>query len=186
MASINLLPWRAERRIQRTKEFHLMLIATALLSAAIVFSVYGFYMERIAYQNERNEFLNAEIRTLNSKINEIEKIRTARVRLIERMNLIQNLQGNRPVIVRMFDTMARLVPDDLYFTEVSLRGDQVSIKGMAKSNNRVATLMRNFDQSEWFKDPALIRVVAKDNQLNEFEISLTRIVTPAGVEANDG
>lgn len=180
MPSINLLPWRAERRVQRQKEFHLMLGVTALIAAVIVFAVYMFYMDSLAYQNDRNEFLNSEIRVLNNKIREIERLRTARARLIDRMNLIQDLQGNRPVIVRMFDTMARIIPDDLYFTEVSLRGEKVVIKGMAKSNNRVATLMRNFDQSDWFADPALIRVVAKDSHLNEFEISLTRVVSPAG------
>jgi type IV pilus assembly protein PilN len=85
------------------------------------------------------------------------------------------LQGNRPVIVRLFDELARSVPEDLYYTSLSVVGSRVSVKGVAKSNNRVAALMRNFDESEWFADPALLGVKAVANGSNEFEVSVRRV-----------
>lgn len=85
------------------------------------------------------------------------------------------MQGNRPVIVRVFDEVARSIPDDLFFTELSVKGESVIVGGLAKSNNRVAALMRNFDQSEWFTDPVLISVRATQKGTNEFKVSMKRV-----------
>ena len=91
------------------------------------------------------------------------------------MKLIQDLQGNRPIIVRLFDEIARSMPDDLYFTSLDIKGTQVSVKGRAKSNNRVAALMRNFDDSDWFDAPNLISVKAEKNDYNTFECTMTQV-----------
>jgi type IV pilus assembly protein PilN len=89
--------------------------------------------------------------------------------------LIQNLQGNRPIIVRLFDEVARSIPDDLYFVSLDIKGNQVSVKGRAKSNNRVAALMRNFDDSDWFDSPNLISVKAEKGGYNTFEVTMTQV-----------
>ena len=78
------------------------------------------------------------------------------------------------MIVRLFDELVRIVPDDLYFTSIEVRGNDMRVVGVAKSNSRVATLMRNFDQSDWFAEPTLIRVHAKGEGLSDFEITLKR------------
>merc|ERR1711879_307349 len=106
-------------------------------------------------------YLKDEIKVLDARIIEIRDLRDTRKQLVERMELIQDLQGNRPVIVRIFDEVVRAVPEDLYFTSLSVEKEAVKVAGVAKSNNRVAALMRNFDQSDWFADPALLGVQAK-------------------------
>jgi len=88
------------------------------------------------------------------------------------MELIQNLQGNRPIIVRLFDEFARTVPDDLYFTKVEINGVNAKVTGRAKSNNRVAALMRNLDNSDWFTSPNLISVKAEEGGYNSFEVTM--------------
>ena len=70
--------------------------------------------------------------------------------------------------------MARAVPDDLYFTDISIKGTNVLVKGVAKSNNSVSALMRNFDQSDWFTNPALVKVHSKSDSEKIFEVTLTR------------
>ena len=91
------------------------------------------------------------------------------------MELIQALQGNRPVIVRIFDEVARSVPEDLYFTTLKVEGNKVRVTGVASSNNRLSALMRRFDESDWFRDPSLIKVQAKAQGVNEFEIIMTKV-----------
>lgn len=182
MANINLLPWRAERRKRRQKDFYGVIGLVAGLAGFILFSVHGYYSEAVENQNRRNAFITSETKVLDAKIEEISALRETRQKLIERMELIQALQGNRPIIVRIFDEMARGVPDDLFFTSVSIKGTAVTVKGVAKSNNRVAALMRNFDQSEWFAEPALIRVQAKGDGVNEFEVTMKRVQPKAAEE----
>lgn len=175
MANINLLPWRAERRQKRQQEFYGVIGLVVLVAGFIVFSVHGYYSDAIDNQNRRNSFITTETKVLDAKIAEISALRETRQQLIERMELIQALQGNRPIIVRVFDEMVRAVPEDLYFSAVTIKGTDVNIKGMAKSNNRVAALMRNFAQSDWFAEPSLVRVQAKGEGMNEFEITMKRV-----------
>ena len=56
--------------------------------------------------------------------------------------VIQNLQGNRPEIVKLFDEFVRAAPDGVYFVQMERKGLNVSLEGFAESNNRVSALMR--------------------------------------------
>lgn len=175
MANINLLPWREALREKRQKEFYGVIFLVVVAALAIVLGIKSIFDGEISHQNNRNGMLQREIGVLDGQIKEIRNLRKTRKELIERMELIQALQGNRPVIVRLFDEMVRSVPEDLIFTAISVEGNLVNLKGLAKSNNRVAALMRNFDESEWFSDPKLIKVKSKSEGANEFEVSVMRV-----------
>jgi type IV pilus assembly protein PilN len=69
--------------------------------------------------------------------------------------VIQELQGNRPVIVRIFDEMVRTLAKGVYFTSAKLEGKNISVEGTAESNNRISSLMCNLDASDWFESPNL-------------------------------
>jgi type IV pilus assembly protein PilN len=109
----------------------------------------------IESQRIRNNMLQREITQLEQKVDEIKDLRKRREELIGRMDVIQSLQGDRPQIVRVFDDIVRKVPDGVYFTEVKREGSQISVSGVAESNNRVSSLMRQLDESEWFDSPNL-------------------------------
>ena len=175
MAKINLLPWREELRKERQQEFIGIVVAVAIAAAALVWFVTGIIEGQYKNQKVRNSFIQQEMSVLSEQISEIQALRDKREQLLERMQLIQNLQGNRPIIVRLFDEVARSIPDDLYFTSLDIKGHQVSVKGRAKSNNRVAALMRNFDESDWFDAPNLISVKAEKGGYNTFEVTMTQV-----------
>ena len=65
MAKINLLPWRAERRREREREFYMML-GLAALAAVGVLLVWWYWMTlALDNQDSRNAFLRAEIKELD-------------------------------------------------------------------------------------------------------------------------
>ena len=100
------------------------------------------------------------------------------MQLLERMEVIQNLQGDRPIIVRVFDQVARAVPDGVLFLELRLVNRELSVIGASENNNKISTLMRNFDESDWFDDPNLtaVRKIYKDGQQwNEFDLTIRRV-----------
>lgn len=91
------------------------------------------------------------------------------------MQVIQDLQGKRPVIVRVFDELVRTLPDGLFYTDLKRTGDQIDIVGMAESNSRVSTLMRQFEESDWFTDPNLSNVSAAESRragYSQFNLSV--------------
>ena len=160
MARINLLPWREQLREERKKEFLTILALVVLFAGALVFLGDRYVNGRIDHQNERNAFLKKEITLLDARIKEIEELQARRAQLLDRMKIIEDLQGKRPIIVRVFDELARTLPDGVYFSELAMKGAELSVKGGAESNSRVSNLMRQMDGSEWLTAPNLTAVKA--------------------------
>ena len=74
MARINLLPWRAERRKQRQREFYAMLGFAAVAGVVLSFLLWFYYSQQISGQEERNGFLRAEIEKVKEQNKKIYKI----------------------------------------------------------------------------------------------------------------
>ncbi|GAP66115.1 Tfp pilus assembly protein PilN [Mizugakiibacter sediminis] len=160
MARINLLPWRAERRKQREREFYMQLGIAA--AAAVVVLLWVFWMgARIDNQNERNAYLQDEIKQLDAKIAEIKDLERTRSRLLARKQIIEQLQANRSQMVHLFDELVKTIPDGVRLTGLKQTGDQLSLEGVAQSNAAVATYMRNIEASPWLGHADLTRTENK-------------------------
>ena len=161
MAEINLLPWRDERRAELKQEFLAVLGVVVAFAGLVVFLMDIFVSGQIQNQIDRNAYLQDNISALNKQVEEIREMQRKRTQLLDRMTVIQELQGNRPVIVRILDQLVRTVPDGVFYTDVTARGQVITISGIAESNNRVSSLMRRLDASDWFKEPNLEGVKAE-------------------------
>ncbi len=162
MARINLLPWREEYRQEKKKEFISQLIAVCLFSGLIAFGWITIVESAIKKQNARNSLLSQEIKSLESQVKEINELKSERDKLIARMKVIQDLQGTRPTIVHYFDEMVKAVPNGVFVNSIKRTGNIVAIDGVAESNNRVSSFMRNLDRSDWFSEPNLKSVVSDE------------------------
>lgn len=187
MAKINLLPWREQRREQQRKEF--LAVLGGVAAAGLLVALIGHLLVngQIDYQNERNQYLKTHIAALDKQVAEIKELQARRNQLIDRMKVIGDLQGTRPLIVRIFDEIVRTLPDGVYFRGMERTGQQITIRGTAESNNRVSSLMRRLDASEWFSEPTLKGVKANPGfgeQANDFDLTVK--VSMPGVTAEDG
>jgi type IV pilus assembly protein PilN len=155
MARINLLPWREWERERKRKEFFGNLAGVLVAAVALVLLA-GWYLDgELETQQARNAFLEREIAGLDERIAEIQRLQETRNQLLARMRVIQELQGNRPVIVRVFDEMVRTLAKGVHFQTLEMQSNRLAVAGVAESNNRISTLMRNLDNSDWFANPNL-------------------------------
>ncbi|WP_045857376.1 PilN domain-containing protein [Teredinibacter purpureus] len=180
MAQINLLPWREEHRREKKKEFLTQLGGVCLLAIGVAYLWVQAVDGAIATQNTRNSMLNTEIGLLEKQVSEIKDLKKKRRELLDRMKVIQDLEGKRSIIVHYFDEFAKSVPDGVYITTLSKNGNIISIDGVSESTNRVSTFMRQLDDSEWFADPNLKSVVAAPqhgSQASTFQMQL-KVVLP--------
>lgn len=181
MATINLLPWREERRQMVKQQFLVILGGVAAVGVLLVLLAMSIVNSAISAQNDRNAYLQQHINKLNKEVAEIKGLEKRRQQLIDRMTIIQDLQGTRPLIVRVFDEMVRTLPDGLFYTSLNRRDKRIQVEGVAESNNRVSSLMRKLDASPWFTDPNLTAVnsaSAFGDQASSFKLSY-RISAPA-------
>src|SRR5690554_353116 len=180
MARINLLPWREQLREERKQRFLVTLVGVLIVAGGMVFLADQYLNAAITQQNARNEFVRKEISALDARIKEISELKTRRQQLVERMKIIQDLQGNRPIAARVFDQLVRTLPDGVHFTDLKMVGKSISIEGAAESNNLVSSLMRNHDDSEWLAAPNLTSVTAESadklDQRNTFKLTVQQTV----------
>lgn len=160
MASINLLPWREERRAELKKQFISALGLAALAAILTVLLADRVVSAQINHQQQRNNHLQTYIAELDAEVAEIRDLQRKRTQLIERMRVIQELQGNRPIIVRIMDQLVRTIPDGVFYTDLNTRSGTIAIQGVAESNNRVSSLMRRLEASDWLEEPNLDAVRA--------------------------
>jgi len=176
MAHLNLLPWRAELRKERETRFAIAGMVSLAITVAIFFGVYTYIESTIAWQKQRNAYLQEEIKQADEKIAEIKDLATKRKGLFDRMDVIQKLQGNRHQVVHLFDEMVNTLPGDLYYRSFVQNGDKITLKGTAKSNALVSEVMQNIDASPWLKNPSLKIIRAEigkgDRKVSEFEMSI--------------
>ncbi|WP_444934676.1 PilN domain-containing protein [Microbulbifer sp. JTAC008] len=175
MAKINLLPWRQEYRAQKQKEFQQLALLVFIAAAAAMFSWKKTADLQVIEQGERNQILQARISELNVQVREIKDLKKRRQELIDRMRVIQELQGNRPLAVRYFDEIVQATPEGLWLSEMKREGDRLDLFGVAESNNRVSSFMRNLDHSDWYEAPQLTGVTATPQygeQASEFQLTV--------------
>jgi type IV pilus assembly protein PilN len=149
MAHVNLLPWRAERRKLREREFYGQLGAAFVAGLGFVL-LWALWMgARIDNQNDRNSMLQAEIKQLDVKIDKIKELDKVRDHLLARKQIIEQLQADRSQMVHLFDELVKTIPSSVRLTAIKQTGDIMSLDGVAQSNASVAEYMRNIEASPW-------------------------------------
>jgi type IV pilus assembly protein PilN len=163
MARINLLPWRAERRELRKREFFIQLGVAAAVAVVVVI-LWGLFMDaRIGSQNDRNDYLTGEIKQLDAKIAEIKDLQKTKSQLLARKQIIEQLQENRAQMVHLFDELVKTIPDGARLTSFKQNGDVLTLDGVAQSNATVAEYMRKIEASPWLGSADLVRTENKHN-----------------------
>jgi len=158
MIRVNLLPHRQIRREARQREFGLMALFFAIAAAAIIFLGYTFINAKINAQMERNARLDAAIVKLDKEIADIKDLKDQISTMLERKQVVENLQTNRSQAVVVLDELSRQLPEGMYLKSIRQQGNVISIDGIADTNARVATLVRNLSTSNWMELPSLVEI----------------------------
>lgn len=188
LTRINLLPWREELRQEQKKQFALMGVMTCVLAVAIVGLIHFQMQNKIDYQDSRNRFMTNEIAKVDEEIKEISELQKVRRSLVERMEVIQDLQGSRPSIVHLFTEIVSTVPNGVYLETLAQTGSNLEVNGEAESNARVSTYMRNLQASDWLKDPNLTVIEIEDktvNRVSTFTLTVKQTSPNATAEDKD-
>ena len=185
MPRINLLPWRDQERKERRLAFFVALGGAAVAAAVVTFAAYLLYNSLIGGQERRNELLRAEIKKVDLQIQQINDLESQKQRFISRMQVIDKLQRSRSEEVRLFDEVARNMPDGTYLTAFKQNDKKLRFEGVALSSTRVSALMRNISASQFMKDPELEVVESKKEQSNGDSFVLDAVQVAAAADEDD-
>jgi len=119
----------------------------------------------ISIQNERNDYLTQQTTLEDHQIEKIKGLQDTKQALLARMQIIQQLQQSRPIVVHLFDQLIKTLPPGVFLTGITENGDSLTLDGTAESSARISTYLRNIDASPYMGNPNLT-VVQKDPNKN--------------------
>ena len=155
MARINLLPWRQEERERRNKEFITLVAAVTLLALLTAFATWSYFNNELDEQRDANALITQENTRLDTALVEIDSLEQRRDDIVSRMQVIQDLQGRRPVPVHLWDDLAKAMPAALYLNNLKREDNTLILTGLADNPNVVSSLIRNLDASKWMGNSAV-------------------------------
>jgi type IV pilus assembly protein PilN len=162
---INLLPHREEKRKRRKIAYFTGLAVAAVAGVLIVGLWYGVLEQLKSSQMERNAFLGAEIKKLETQIKDIANLRAEIDSLKARQKAVEDLQTDRNVPVHLLNELVKQTPEGVYLTSIRQTGQSVQLQGVAQTNERVSEFLRNtLYNSPWLEKPELIEIRAGASQ----------------------
>lgn len=176
MMRINLLPHRQIKRAERQREFGLMALMAAGAACAVVFLGWQFLGSQRDAQVERNTRLETAITSLDKEIADIKDLKDQINNVLERKQIVENLQTNRSQAVVILDELTRQLPEGLYLKSIKQAGNLITLEGVADTNARVATLVRNLSVSNWMESPNLVEIkslTVNNIKQNEFTLNVS-------------
>ncbi|MEN8215241.1 MAG: PilN domain-containing protein [Pseudomonadota bacterium] len=184
MPRINLLPWRDTLKKEREIRFFLITGMSLVFTGIVVLLVHLYMANQIAYQQHRNNYLKAEIKKAEAQLKKIEKLKGEKQGLIERMDIIQELEESRSNVVHLFDELVKKVPNGVYFTSLKQKGNKITLEGVAQADARVSELMENIEKSQWLTNPKIFSIKTiedkkqkssyKKRRLSSFKLEITQ------------
>jgi type IV pilus assembly protein PilN len=108
---------------------------------------------------------------VDQQIKEIKNLEKQRNRLIARMQVIEDLQKSRPKLVKVFDSLPRIVPEGVELSTVNRVGDLITFNGKAESNGRISVFMREIDSNTEYSESKL-KIIKKTALKSDFSISV--------------
>lgn len=181
MILINLLPHREEKRRRRKQAFFAGIGLAALVGALVAGVWYLVLGEFTREQRSRNDFLQAEIKRLETQIKDIASLKSEIEALKSRQKVVEDFQIDRNMPVHLLNELAAQTPEGIYLTAIRQDGQSVAVSGVAQTNERVSEFLHNTAyNSPWLERPELVEIkaasvsTARDQKrLFEFGVRLT-------------
>jgi type IV pilus assembly protein PilN len=154
------------------KQGDMLLLISVLIFAAIGGGVWlkmkgerdDLKAERSAKQTERD--------SLQQYIDRVEELEARRAQLKRKVEVINNLKTNQQGPVKIMDETSKALPELVWLDRLDLKGNSLTLSGMAMDENAVANLISNLDASPFFQEPSLVELAASRNETFKFRLTV--------------
>ena len=94
-----------------------------------------------------------EMQQLRSVLAQVQKFEASKAQLQQRVSLIEQLRRGQSGPVHILDEISKAVPERLWLTEMTEKGDDIVLVGMTTSFSGLSDFVANLETSAWFKKP---------------------------------
>jgi type IV pilus assembly protein PilN len=116
-----------------------------------------------------------EMQQLRSVLAQVQKFESSKAQLQQRVTLIEQLRRGQSGPVHMIDEIGKALPERLWLTELTQKGDDVVLAGMTTSFTGLSDFVANLETSAWFKKPidivdSQVTTDAKNGDIFKFSV----------------
>lgn len=146
MIRINLLPFRAVRKIENVRRQVSIFFFSLIFIALALYYYNGILADKIASLESRISQVKMEITRYEKIVAEIKDLKKTLEILNRKIDVIQKLDANRLRSVRLLDSMTQIiVPQRMWFTDFKESGGNVEVSGIAIDNKTIADFMTRLE-----------------------------------------
>lgn len=149
MIRINLIRGKRKKRRELNLNFLYLIFPVLVLAGLVLF--HQMTRNRIERLQSDIQKATAEIARLKKEIGEVEKFKVRKAELQQKVDIISNLQSGRTLPVKLFEALSASIPEKCWIDSLSVKGNAISLSGIALNNHTIANFMTSLGQSGRFQ-----------------------------------
>ncbi len=157
---------------------NMLLVGGIALGLIYIGTMYLVLSSKRRHLDEEIGKAKEEVARLKSIIDEVKGYEDKKRSLEEKISLINNLKTNQKGPVRLMDEISKALPDLVWLTDMTMEGNQVTLKGKTLSPNAVATYLENLKKSPYFAEPVFKNLGREAGPQGIYAWEMTVIFTP--------
>jgi type IV pilus assembly protein PilN len=156
MIKINLLPYREKEKKENLAQQ--IFVAAGSFVVLILLLVWIQVWINSSISNLESKVKTAEntLVDLDKKIGDLEKFKSIKKELEQKLEVIATLEENRLAPVKTLDNLSIIVPNDIWLVKIIQKEDRFNIEGIGRDNIIVADFMKAIERFEPIKSVDLI------------------------------
>ncbi len=167
-SGLNLLPPRLRKQPSR-----LALYVLGALLVCVVVAGMGWAGLHLSRERAVMRQLDAEVVRLKQSVAGLSSLSASVETASDRLNTLTALYTRTPLITDILRELTQIIPTDAYLQELSVKGTDGRIKGVADS---AAALITRIEESAMFRDASLLSPITRNGKkerfMIQFEISI--------------
>lgn len=164
MIRINLLPYRASKKKETARQQLVMMGVALLVVIVAVVAVYVITITKIKTTKSEIAKSEGELAALKKKVGEIDTLKKLQAEVQKKLDILNQLRKEKTGPAIRLAKMSDIVPEKMWLIKYQESGTNVSISGLAYSEEMIAEFMRNIQSSEQFGNVEL--QVSEQQELN--------------------
>lgn len=149
MIRINLVRGKRKKRRELDLNFLYLLFPALVLAGLVLF--HQMTRNRIETLQSDIQKATAEVTRLKNEIGEVEKFKARKAELQQKVDVISNLQVGRTLPVKVFESLSASIPEKCWIDSLSVKGNAISLSGIALNNHTIANFMTALGQGGRFQ-----------------------------------
>jgi type IV pilus assembly protein PilN len=150
MIKINLLPLRASKKKESTRQLVSILVISLAGVLAVGLSLYFLAIAKISATTDEIARSEQEIQQLKAKIGQIDNIKKLQAEVKKKLDVLTQLRKEKTGPANRLAKLSEAVPDKLWLVKYTENLGTVSSSGFAINEEIIATFMRNLQAAEEF------------------------------------